>query len=517
MNEPRGQESPQSPAEVSASGGTAGLWEPGLTQRLRVLLTADPLLALRRGQAKAADEIQHYDTLALAVKAMSLIIERQGLEDELDPAGLTEKLRPFLVAMDREEGVEPDEDRHRRFVEDRLVAALRNDAAGRRPFTHDYTVLDDDGDIEQRQFRLRLLRDEELPNGDIVLRLTEPAINLFVSALEHDIEDAQAAAEAILETQLASGRFGKAEGSAKHARILSLQMGREIRNLLRDTRRDIRRVDWTDYVPAKIDQAYDHIDRRITTEQNIIETARNHRDHLEAGHPDARRLYRIIELVRSCRLQHIKLHHQLMSARDVFLEEQARQSFVPYGTMDLPDLGEDVLEPVLALPAARAEELTGRMMSIMAAPEPPPVLSIADALSWFLQPRRRYSGGRVKVEEPDVAELGPEPSRYPPEVQAAAKERLRSIDEPTLLSEVLGDMVGRPDATDELIECLQLLAQRAYGPDIDRESGEVLRQLPIEAVARNGQTFQIAHLYGDDLELHPLPTDGDENGDDDRN
>lgn len=508
MSEPRDVPPPSSAPESGEE-----LWSSSLTQRLRVLLCADPLLGLRRGEVQVAEEIRHYDTLTLAVKAMSLIIERQGLEDELNPTRLTEKLRPLLVAMDRDAGVEPDEDRHRRFVEDRLVASLRNDDAGRRPFEHDYTVMDEGSGVEHRQFRLRLLRDRELPDGDIVLRLTEPAINLFVSALEHDIEDAQAAAEAVLETQLAGGRFGKAEESAKQARILSLQMGREIQKILRETRRDIRRVDWTDHVPDKIEQAYDHIDRRITTEQNIIETARKHRDHLETGHPDARRLYRVIELVRSCRLQHIKLHHQLMNARDVFLEEQARQSFTPYGTMDLPDIGEDVLEPILRLPAARAEEATGRMMPMISGPAPPKLLSLADALSWFLQPRRRYSGGRVDVEELDIAELGPEPLRYPPEVQAAAEERLRAIEEPTLLSEVLGNVAQEPDATEELLEYLQLLAHRAYGPDIDRESGEVLRQLPVEATSRNGKTFQIAHLYGDDLELHPLTTNGDEDGD----
>ena len=61
-------------------------WARSLTDKLRVLLHTTPLLELKQSDARRDPELRHYDSLALAVKALDVIIENMGLDTEADRA-----------------------------------------------------------------------------------------------------------------------------------------------------------------------------------------------------------------------------------------------------------------------------------------------------------------------------------------------------------------------------------------------------------------------------------------------
>jgi hypothetical protein len=258
-------------SSVSCELAGATGWTKDLTHRLRVLLHAVPLGELRLSEGLLADDRNHYDWVALALRLFDLIIESTGLDREVDSRAARRALGPMLAAMDVARGLTPDEQRHDAVV-DRLLARLRNDPAGRQPFQLEYTDVDNSGVATRRTLHVRLLRDYHEPDGSIALRLTNEAINLFLNALELDLEDAQAAAEAVVQSQLARGKFDDAARSARNAKLASRRYADRITDILRETRRDIRRVDWSADVPRLLEESSRHLEHRIAVERNISTT-----------------------------------------------------------------------------------------------------------------------------------------------------------------------------------------------------------------------------------------------------
>lgn len=229
---------------------TPAYWRHDLTDRLRVLLHTKPLLDMKRNDSLRAPELRHYDTLAVALKVWDLIIENVGLDNEVDRTRVHHSISPLLAAMDRSAGISPDACRHQ-VVIDAVLSALSNDADARRPFQVQYQDIDKERAVE-RTLQFRLLWDYLHPAGGTVLRLSNEAINLYLRAWDLDIEDAQAAAEAVVFSQLQRGKFNEAVQSARNARLQSLRYWEKVMRIIRETRRDIQRVDWANEVPCMV-------------------------------------------------------------------------------------------------------------------------------------------------------------------------------------------------------------------------------------------------------------------------
>jgi hypothetical protein len=469
-------------------------WDPALTRRTRVLLHALPILNLKLADAKRDPEFHHYDSLALAMKSLDLIIENTGLDAEIDAAGLVARLSPLLTAMDAARGLDPDPDRHEAMVE-KLLAALRNEGHNRRPFSVPYQDFDAEGGAVRRVLEFRILEDVFHPRGGTVLRLSNEAVNLFLNALELDIEDAQAAAEAVVHSQLARGKFNEAVQSAKTANWHSIRYAEKIDRLLRATRRDLEGVDWREAAPRLLEEAMAHIRGRLDIEDHIIGSAEDRLDVLAEADDQRESVARILSLVRSCRMRHLSVQGQLISARQVFLEEQVRQAFIPRALVGRPDLLTGVLEPMLAMGRETAQAVTEERFGAFAGAAPPPVFSLADQIGWGLQPRRPATRGTVAVEEPDLTVLGPELRRFDPDEVDRAQNRLAALDRPTPLSDLLAaaDADGEPTAVREL---LGLMVLRRFDPESEA--------LPaFGAAALPGGPLAMPPFYGDDLLVTP--------------
>jgi len=111
-------------SEVPADSVGNG-WPADLTRRLRVLLHTLPLDGMRRSDAIRDTEFRHYDSLALALRVLDVVIDRLGLEAEADREVVTRVLRPVLSAMDAAAGVDPSPERHERMLDKLLGVLLR--------------------------------------------------------------------------------------------------------------------------------------------------------------------------------------------------------------------------------------------------------------------------------------------------------------------------------------------------------------------------------------------------------
>jgi len=469
-------------------------WDRFLTHRMRVLLHTAPLHELRLSDARRDPELRHYDSLALAMKVLDLIIENMGLDREADRAAVERVLSPFLRAMDEAAGVPPDPHRHEEMV-DRVLSGLRNDGGGRRPFDFTYQDFDDQGHAVARQLEFRLVADHFHPAGGVVLRLSNEAVNLYLNAFELDIEDAQAAAEAVVHSQLARGKFDEAVQSARNARWQSIRYQEKVDTILRDTRRDVGRVDWHQEVPGLLSEALVHIECRLNTEQAILNTAEERLDILDAGDERCRRVAEVAHLIRDCRLRHIDLHNQLMRARNVFLDEQARQAFVPAPLRPLPELVSGVLEPVLRLGRTQALEVLEPAFPAFLGAQPASTVSIAELVLWQLRPRREQPPEEVPVEDIDLSVYGADVLRYPPETREKAEAILARINSPVILSALLEEAQA-DGAQPDLLELLVLLALHHYAP-------EELGTSPIRVERVPNAVLQAARFFGDEMEICP--------------
>jgi hypothetical protein len=466
-------------------------WPADLTRRLRVLLHTLPLDGVRRSDAIRDAELRHYDGLALALRVLDIVIDRLGLEVEADREVVRRILRPVLSAMDAAAGLVSSPERHERML-DKLLGGLRNDADARRPFREEYSSVDGEGQAHRHALEFRLLFDAFHPSGRTVLRPSSEACNLYLRLLDLDVEDAQAAAEAVVESQLARGRFDEAVHSARQARIQSVRFREKVLQILRDTRRDVDRVDWSVEVPRTLNESLAHLERRFAVERGILGAADERLEIMPDEEAGSRRaVAQVADLTRDCLLRHAELHEQLIGARNVFLDSQARQGFAPKPSRPLPDLADDVLEPLLRMPMAGAQRVLDRGFPLFVGPHLPALASLDGLVSWMLQPRRPQSRHEIEVEPVDAADLDAELRRYPADVRAAATELLNTSDGDVRLS-VLLSKARSSGASNAVLEVIALLVLQGFATE-DRDTARVAAELV------DGSPLEDPLLYGDDL------------------
>jgi hypothetical protein len=448
---------------------------------------------MRRGDSVRDPGLRHYDSLTVALRVLDVVIDGLGLEDEADRELVARMLEPVLVAMDTAAGVPGSPERHDQILA-KVLSGLRNDADARRPFREEYTAIGGDGNAQRYALEFRLLFDAFHPSGRTVLRPSTEACNLYLRLLDLDVEDAQAAAEAVVESQLARGRFDEAVHSARQARIQSIRFREKVLQILRDTRRDVQRVDWEEEVPRTLDESLAHLERRVSVERGILSAADERLDVMTDEDAERRRaVVQVAALTRECLLRHTELHEHLIGARNVFLEAQARQAFAPKPSRPLPDLPADVLEPLLRLPATHADRLLDRGFPLLVGPSVPALPALDALVAWMLQPRRAQPRTEIPVEPIDAADLEAELRRYPLEVRAVADSMLRCLDGEVRLSTLISQ-ARAAGASSSVLEVIALRALQGFASE-DRDTAQV-------AAERVGSAqIDDLLLYGDDLLL----------------
>jgi hypothetical protein len=472
-------------------GGTG--WREDLTRRLRVLLHAEPLLAMRAADSKQQPDRRHYDSLTIALRVCDFVLGNMGLDEGIDRSDVQQELRPLLAAMDAAEGVDPEPSRYEAVV-DRVLGALRNDDERMAQFQAEYTDIRPDGHAERVHVPFRLVEDYLAPSGRTVLRLTSEAINLYLGALDRDIEDEQVATEALIREQLERGSFAKALRSAQDALLQSRRYEEFLRSKIKLTQRDVHMVDWAAEMAPVIDSAHEHVQRRLSAERLILGTAHDQQQRLTPGTDEAQQVAKVQQLVRDCCSRHARLTEILAGARFTFLDEQGRQGFAAAIARAQVNIVRDLLEPVMLRPIGEAVGVADITLTTIGSPRAPGLLNLDLLLGWCLKPRRDVPTGDVPVVELDVESL-PEPLlRFTPATRQAATVALTAMSEPTLLSSLLADGYAAGWA-DALVDCVTLLAHLEHGRDPEHQ--------PIVDVVRTRRRFSAAGVVGDDLILFP--------------
>ncbi len=474
-------------------------WPDELTERQRVLLHAHPLFDLRGNDGVQPEDARHYDSMALALRVMELVLEASGLDDAITAGRVREALGPSLVAMDRDAEITVDGARHDRVVE-RVLGALRNDENSRHPFALEYAAFPAVGGAERRVLEFRLLEDAFHPDGRVVLQATTEGANLYLRALDHDLESQQAATEAVIELQLRRGRFQDAVNGARQAQRQSQRYGDQLRRRIEQTRRDLSRVDWRTEMPALLEQARIHLEARMETEDRLLSATDGRLEALDPGTESAIQVGSVRALLTECRRRHVELLSVVLGSRQTFLVEQARQVFVPVLLSPKPHLSEQVLFPMLGASVRDLDRLTERIFTLFGPPVPPPTLWLSELLIWQVQPPRASEAGDSIATARDLVDVASDPRHFDSAVLAAAESLLANLPSPTPLSALLMQE-GVAGADFPLRELLVLRTLEQAAPDEPSE-----RDGPPHAsftISRNG-ALESPEFLGDDLMISPV-------------
>lgn len=471
----------------------ASPWSGQITQRQRVLLHMEPILRLYRQPGTRDDRHLQYDTLAIIMKVFDAIIDQSGFGSEVTDATVTDAIEPLLRAWDEGNGSTPSPDLHAEVVA-RVLAELKNEDQRQQPFEVPYHAFDDAGRPTRHVLRFKLLVEQFGHDGSIVLKLSSEAINLFLNAFGLDIEDAQVANEAVVQSQLERGRFNEAVQSAQNARGQSMRFDAKVRWLLLQITRDIDRVDWRGEADALLRGASLHVERRLHVEDNILRSAQEKLDNLDEADKRRPALAEVIRLMKECQRRHLHLHEQLMPARGEYLRQQARQAFTASGLRDSIDLRDSVLRDLLQQPRDIAADVLAECAGTFFGPQAPTLLSLRELVHWQLLPKRQSGKGLAPVEDLDLDQVDISERRFADELIEEGAQALAALAAKTRLSSLITDFEAR--GRDEgALDSLVLQIVRAFGEESDGASYQV------ELADRGG--LRGRRHQGDDLWVIP--------------
>lgn len=463
-------------------------------RRVKALTCTEPLHSLQTNRGRR--DWGGFDFYDLGLAAIDAVVDRMGFD-----TGITrDTLDAILLVEARRFGPHLTDDELKPVVTELVETLIR-------PNIGEYISSLDE---VRRRFDFALLSEHEDAEGGIYLRATNEAINVLIGGLNTDIESAQVAAEATLEHLIRRRRLDDAAKPAREAKIRSIQYSSFVRQLIEETKRDIRRAGWREDVPMRLTEIREHLQDRMRTEERLLAAMQDTRD--STGREDLRgQAAALVEMVDDCFVRHQELHATALVAVRVYIEEQDRQVFGRAAMIGAIDLTTEALIPVLAAPLhAVGELLTGfaeRVLGFGPGPRASSVVPrlqprLATFLEALLRPPQTREHLGAELDEPEWEIPPDDPGAFTAELWAAADEILANLDPPIRLSQLLAHAERNHgfDAAD-LVRLRTLLAT---APDLAavRPGAE-----PVLAAAGDGRSFQSASFAGDDLVVGTLTAD----------
>lgn len=444
--------------------------DASIVRRRRALAPIQVLTEIERTKTSLdGDFWRRYDLFNIALAVIDQVALAMGIS-----AGRTwEETVEYAVAQAARQA--PDADRVQWLaVAERVVVSLVTVDVETVP----YLVHSAAGPGWKAQ-RFRLLYVRSSAEGAEYLGASEQAINIFIDALDLDIEAAQIANEAQLAALIARGAVESAVQIARHARYRSIQYQERIRRIIADTLIDPDTHDWLEEVPALLDGALAHVQERLDAEAALLEAVAERRfsaqdrSRLEAAN-------QLIEILRECRHRHNELHTHLIGARTRLRESLDDRFARPPRSTHRAHIAADLLNPYLSRVTSSAAAMADRTLAAVGGTATrwlPPLAALTDELC---APTRVPAPGEEYVPPQFDEEDQPE---WWEAYEETAESLLAAIDEPVRLSALLArvdglaarveDADGEPLEPGLLAAHLVHAAHRAWAPRLaGRSAGD---------------------------------------------
>lgn len=501
------------PAEPADWDITIPTDDASIARRRRALAPIQVLTDIERTKASLDGGFWHrYDLFNIALAVIDQVALAMGIS-----AGRTwDETVKYAAGQAARQAPDADRGQWAAVAERVVVSLVTTDVA-----TVPYLVHTSSGpDWRAQRFRLLYVHSNG-GDGSEYLRASEQAINIFVEALDLDIEAAQIANEAQLSALIARGAIESAVQIARHARYRSIQYQERIRRIIADTLIDPDTHDWVGEVPALLDGALAHVRERLDAEAVLLDAVAERRVELE----DRTRLNSanmLIEILRECRHRHDELHGHLIGARTRLREALDDRFARAPRSARRSDLATDLLGPYLAGSTGQGAVLAGRLLATVGGLSARWLPSLAVLTDELCAPARVPEPGEEFV-APQFDE-GDEPEWWEP-YEDTVEAIFDGIEEPVRLSQLVarvdhlaaevGDAAGEPLDPDLLAASMVHAAHRAWATRLaGRSAGDrVVVAVPTGDVfdtglVRSGDLLLIRGMVTADIDEPAAPPNG---------
>ena len=459
-----------------------------LNNRARSLAVFRPFFMLEtfKGQrvGKGPVDLAPYDLQRLGMVVLDKVILEMGSPMHGATYGQILEATKSMLSAAQPSCTEREAD----IVTTLVVEHLCNEQQ-RTVFVVPYQFEKEDGSIEWRENRFKILDPRESPTGDTVYEASTQAVNFFLASLDADLEAEQAARDAAYKHYMKRGRFEDAAIVAEESRKLTIQYRTKIRRSLSALERNIFEVDYIGSVMPTLLAAREHMEERLQIDGEHIADVEHRLD--SAAGETGRHLANMRDIFRNAKTHNVGLFADVMGAHGKFRAEQTRQKFRPQSSQAIFDPQGDALIPALKLPGGEVVDWVVDNLHLflpLHIPKPP---DFADLVNDHLL--------QQPPAPPEAEETGPEQGEpQPPHVRfsAAEVEAAGRLLEGMPGEFTLGEMLARGRAQNLPANSLHHAALKAmqwFGED-----GGV-------AAWANGASLQDPALTGDDLALQRRP------------
>jgi hypothetical protein len=335
------------------------------------------------------------------------------------------------------------------------------------------------------------------------LRASEQAINIFVEALDLDIEAAQIANEAQLNALIARGAIDSAVQIARLARYQSIQYQERVRRIVADTLIDPDAHDWVDDVPQLLASALIHVRDRLTAEAALVDAVAERRSRM-SDPSSLTAANQLIEILRDCRHRHDELHGHLIGARSRLREALDDRFSRPPHAIHRVTIISDLLAPLLTQPTTTSAEATERLLALVGGMTVRWWPSLATLTDELCSPTRIPDSGE-EFSEPEFDD-DDHPQWWEP-YEATVNALFDAIDEPIRLAQVLAraesaastlaDEDGQPLQSQLLMAATVHAAHRAWATHL---AGRSVGERVVLAVP-TGEVIDTEDMHSADLLL----------------
>jgi hypothetical protein len=470
--------------------------DESIVRRRRALAPIQVLTDVERNKSQLDGGFWHrYDLFNIALAVIDQVALAMGIS-----AGRTWE-ETVDYAADQATRQAPDAGRVEwRAVAERVVVSLVTTDVETVP----YLVHGAGGPTWLAQ-RFRLLYVQPAGDGSEYLRASEQAINIFVEALDLDIEAAQIANEAQLRALIERGAVESAVQIARHARYRSIQYQERIRRVVADTLIDPDAHDWIGDVPALLDASLAHVRERLDAEAALLDAVADRRAEID----DSTRLAaanQLIEILRECRHRHDELHGHLIGARGRLREALDDRFARPARSTHRVDLAADLLTPYLARPVRDAEAAAGRLVATVGGIATRWWPSLATITDELCAPARMPDSGE-EFEPPEFEDV--EQAEWWEPYEATVESMFGAVDGPIRLSQLLAraqsvaadtaDADGEPLDAGMLVAATVHAAHRAWATHLaGRSAGD-----RVVVATTTGDLVDAPGIWSADLLLVP--------------
>jgi tetratricopeptide (TPR) repeat protein len=470
--------------------------DASITRRRRALAPIQVLADIERTKVNLDGDFWHrYDLFNIALAVIDQVALAMGIS-----AGRTwDETLDYAVGQAARQAPDANQQQWRTVAERVLVSLVTTDVETVPYLVHTHRGPD------WRAQRFRLLYVHASRDGQEYLRASEQAINIFVEALDIDVEAAQIANEAQLSALIARGAVESAVQIARHARYRSIQYQERIRRIVADTLIDPDAHDWIGDVPSLLDQALAHVRERLDAEAALLDAVADRRAELE-DRARVRAANQLLEILRECRHRHDELHGHLIGARSRLREVLDDRFARPPGSVRRADLGTELLGPYLTRSTKACAALAARLLATVGGVSTrwwPSLTVLTDELcapGRTLEPGEEYFLPEFdSVDQPEWWEA----------YEDTTEALLNAIDEPTRLSQLVAraqsaahdvvDTDGQPLEASRLVESVIHVAHRAWAASLaGRPAGD-----RVVVGVTTGEAIDTGNIHSADLLLVP--------------